>query len=80
MTIAEQLRAEGEKKGRLEGRLEGKLEGERELLRKQLTRRFGSLPSWVDAKLVHADVDALEDWSMRVLDATTLEAFFSEQH
>ena len=63
--------------GKEEGRVEGKQEGARTeaagLLTRQLQRRFGRLPKAVSRKLNTADLVTLEDWSLRLLDAATLE-------
>lgn len=59
-----------------EGRTEGRTEGEARVLRRQLTRRFGPLPAWVEAKLAGAGSDQLEAWADRVLETTTLEEIF----
>ena len=75
---------QGAQKGRLEGRLEGlqqglqkgKLEGEALVLQRQLTRRFGPLPEWVQTRLRSASSEELETWADRVLDATRLEEVF----
>jgi predicted transposase YdaD len=60
---------EGEQKGRLEGRLEG----EAALLLRLLERRFGALPDWVRDRIAAADTASLEEWSLRLLDAGSLE-------
>jgi flagellar biosynthesis/type III secretory pathway protein FliH len=71
---------QGAQKGRLEGRLEGlqqgKLEGEALVVQRLLTRRFGPLPEWVQARLRSASSEELETWADRVLDATRLEDVF----
>ena len=54
-------------------------QGEAQILRRQLTRRFGPLPDWVEAKLSEASTDTLELWADRILDAATFEEVFSEQ-
>ncbi len=63
--------------GKEEGRVEGKQEGARTeaagLLTRLLERRFGRLPKAVSRKLNTADLVTLEDWSLRLLDAATLE-------
>jgi hypothetical protein len=46
------------------------------VLRRQLARRFGSLPEWTEERLTHADLTQIEAWADRVLDADTLEAVF----
>nr|VFK15677.1 MAG: conserved hypothetical protein (putative transposase or invertase) [Candidatus Kentron sp. LPFa] len=68
--------AKGLEKGRVEGRAEGRAEGEIALLRRQLIRRFGDLPDWAEARLAEADASRFETWSERILEATSLSAFF----
>jgi predicted transposase YdaD len=64
-------------RGKQEGRVEGEQEGARRealgLLTRLLERRFGLLPEAAAQKLNTADLATLESWSLRVLDATTLE-------
>ena len=67
---------EGHKEGRQEGRQEGQIEGERVLVRRQLARRFGVLPAWAEQHIAAADTTALEQWGLRLLDATSLEEVF----
>jgi hypothetical protein len=67
---------EGRLEGRLEGRQEGRQEGESSILRRQLDRRFGPLPDWVDARLATANTAQLEAWALRILEADSLEAVF----
>ena len=43
-----------------------------------LSRRFGPLPAWVEAKLVGAEPAQLEAWGERVLEAATLAAVLAE--
>ena len=64
--------------GRKEGRKEGLRLGMVEVLRKQATQRFGDLPAWAVERLDRADVDTLERWSGRLLDAERLEDVFGE--
>jgi predicted transposase YdaD len=59
-----------------EGRQEGQQDGERILLRRQLASRFGPLPEWAEQQLVAADTATLEQWGMRLLEATSLEEVF----
>lgn len=79
---AKEFEAECEKKGRMEGRMEGRLEGRMEgevrMLERQLTRRFGELPSWIRQRLSSASEAQLEHWSEAVLDAESLTAIFGE--
>ena len=61
-----------------QGRQEGRQEGELRLLLRQLRKRFGELPGWVEERLRQAPSGMLETWSERILTASTLEEVFSE--
>ena len=65
-----------ERIGIAKGRVEGRVEGESRLLRKQLERRFGALPTWATDKLNSAAEQDLESWGEAVLTAPTLDAVF----
>jgi len=67
-----------ERIGIAKGRLEGRLEGESKLLRKQLERRFGILPTWATDKLNSAAEQDFESWGEAVLTAPTLDAVFED--
>ena len=73
MTLAQQFRQEGIEEGIQKGRQE---EGIR-LLRRQLQRRFGELPAWVEVRLTEGTFDDLEQWSERILEATQIEDVFA---
>jgi len=60
-------------KSREEGRQEGRAEGELAVVRRLIEKRFGSLPDWASGKLVALSAAELEDLSVRVLDARSLE-------
>jgi hypothetical protein len=66
----------GRQQGWQEGRQEGRQEGEALLLQKQLTHRFGPLPTWVEQRLHQANTQELELWAERVLEAGTLQGIF----
>jgi hypothetical protein len=68
----QQWRAEGEAAGMLKGRAVG----EATLLLRLLERRFGPLSPEVRARIEAAESAALEEWSLRVLDARTIEEVF----
>ncbi|MBI4330663.1 MAG: DUF4351 domain-containing protein [Chloroflexi bacterium] len=51
-------------------------EGEALALRRQLARRFGPLPPWVEERLAQADRETLERWAERLLEAATIEEVF----
>jgi len=61
------------KRGLEEGKLEGKLEGELQILRRQIEKRFGPMPKWADERLTAQSAAELEDLSVRILDATSIE-------
>ena len=62
------------KKGRQEGRKEGRQEGELTILRRQIEKRFGSVPNWAEERLEKLSAKELEDLSVRVLDAKSIES------
>ena len=55
----------------LAGERKGRQEGEAKMLTRQLQRRFGNLPTWASDKISKANQSTLEEWSLRILDATT---------
>ena len=68
---------EWKEQGIEQGIEQGKKQGEAILLKRQLTRRFGDLPDWVEAQLESATTEILEQWGERILDAETLKEVFS---
>lgn len=61
-----------------QGLQQGRQEGELNLLRRLLQRRFGTLPKWVEEKLVQADSPSLELWADQVLNAKSLQGVFDK--
>ena len=57
---------------------QGLLQGQARTLLRQLERRFGPVSEAVHARLSAADLDMLDRWADRVLDAPTLDAVFDE--
>ena len=57
-------------------RAEGVLTGEVKVLKRQLEKRFGSLPTWAIDKLENAAEQELDTWSESILSAETLMAVF----
>jgi hypothetical protein len=51
----------------------GEQRGEANLLIRLLERRFGALPGWARDRIAAADIPTLEEWGLRVLDASNLE-------
>ncbi|MBF0583193.1 MAG: DUF4351 domain-containing protein [Magnetococcales bacterium] len=45
---------------------------------RQLQRRFGDLPPWASQKIADAELSTLEEWSLRILDAPTLESVLAD--
>ncbi|HEY0940602.1 MAG TPA: DUF4351 domain-containing protein [Steroidobacter sp.] len=43
---------------------------------RQLRRRFGELPEWVQPRLRQAPSEQLERWGERLLEVDTLDALF----
>ena len=67
---------EGRRQGLQEGRQEGLQKGRQEVLRAQLTKRFGSVPSWAERRMANLSASELDDIAVRLLDAPSLEALF----
>ncbi|MBF0462223.1 MAG: DUF4351 domain-containing protein [Magnetococcales bacterium] len=57
---------------------EGEQKGEAKMLVRQLQRRFGNVPEWANEKIAKADLSSLEEWSLRILDAPTLESVLAD--
>ena len=61
------------KRGLQEGELKGELKGELTVLRRLIGKRFGAIPSWVEAQLAGRSAAELEELSVRMLDAKSIE-------
>jgi len=68
-----------ERMGIEQGLQQGRREGEATVVRRLLTRRFGPLPAWVEARLAQASLQDLEQWADRILEAQQLEAVFGAE-
>jgi hypothetical protein len=55
------------------GLQEGRQEGERKILRRQMERRFGVIPEWVDQRLNGLSEPEIEELGLRLLDALSLQ-------
>jgi hypothetical protein len=64
---------EGELIGERKGERIGELKGELAILRRLLEKRFGPLPAWAEQRLSARSKDELEELSVRILDAPTIE-------
>ncbi|MBF0098513.1 MAG: Rpn family recombination-promoting nuclease/putative transposase [Magnetococcales bacterium] len=60
------------------GEQAGEKKGKVEMLTRQLQRLFGDLPTWASDKIAKADLSTLEEWSLRILDAPTLESILAD--
>ncbi len=69
----------GIRKGEQLGLRKGIPQGEALILRRLLSRRFGPMPAWAEAKLNQASTDDLELWADRVLTADSLDAVFRDR-
>ena len=68
---------QGRAEGRVEGLTQGRAEGGRlvaaKILKSQLRSRFGELSPQAMDRIDRADVDTLERWAQRILDATSTD-------
>ncbi len=64
---------EGELIGELKGERKGELKGERKVLRRLIQKRFGAIPDWAEERLAARSAPDLEELSLRVLDAQSIE-------
>lgn len=51
-------------------------EVESNMLLRQLKHRFGEIPNWAEEKITKTDRATLEEWSLRLLNAHSLEDVF----
>jgi predicted transposase/invertase (TIGR01784 family) len=68
---------QGVAKGREEGREQGRDDERRRILSRILTKRFGAVPSQVQARVDAASPEDLERWADRAIDASTLDEVFA---
>ena len=61
------------KKGVQQGRQEGRQEGELTILRRQIQKRFGTIPNWADERLTRLSIAELENLSLRLLEVDTIQ-------
>ena len=52
---------------------EGELKGELTVLRRQIEKLFGAIPSWAEERLAGRSAAELEELSVRLLDAKSIE-------
>ena len=73
---AKEWMAEGAAKGEAKGEAKGKVEGKADTLFRLLRRRFQTLPSHLEDSIRAADIDRLDEWIDRILDAKSLDDVF----
>ncbi|MBF0437328.1 MAG: DUF4351 domain-containing protein [Magnetococcales bacterium] len=69
----------GEQRGELRGEQRGEQRGEAKILTRQLQRRFGIVPDWASEKITKAEPSSLEEWSLRIFEAQSLDDVFSDR-
>ncbi|MBF0141605.1 MAG: DUF4351 domain-containing protein, partial [Magnetococcales bacterium] len=57
----------------------GVKKGEAMMLTRLLQRRFGTVPDWANEKIAKADLPSLENWSLRIFDAQSLDDVFADK-
>ena len=62
----------------LQERMDGKQEEGASMLTRLLQRRFGNVPTWASEKIAKAELPSLEEWSLRFVDAKTLDEVFAD--
>jgi len=67
---------QGRQEGMLEGKLEGKLEEAVNTLNRLLAKRFGNVPNEMKVQLESANLEQVEAWFDRAIDAARLEDVF----
>jgi len=67
---------QGMQQGKQQGLQAGLGQGRQAVLQRLLTKRFGSLPDWVLARLAAATPDELDQFAEALLDAPDLESVF----
>jgi predicted transposase YdaD len=75
---------EGMQQGRLEGlqqgMQQGRLEGLRDVIRHQIEKRFGPLPSPVETQLLGLSAVELDTMALDLIDAESVDALFTRSH
>jgi len=55
---------------------QGMQQGIHKILTTPLSCRFGTLPEWAKKKIEEADVVSIEEWSLKLLSASTVDEVF----
>ncbi|KOR30168.1 hypothetical protein TI05_14395, partial [Achromatium sp. WMS3] len=70
--------AKGKIAGEMLGISKGKAEGETLMLKKQILRKFKTLPKWAEQQIDKANSKQLENWAENIFDAETLKQLLSD--
>ncbi|MBF0132420.1 MAG: DUF4351 domain-containing protein [Magnetococcales bacterium] len=54
-------------------------DSEAKILTRLLQRRFGIVPDWANEKIAKAEQSSLENWSLRIFDAQSLDDVFADR-
>jgi predicted transposase/invertase (TIGR01784 family) len=76
MTTAERFIAHGEERG-LE---KGEVRGQAKTLLRLLAAKFGDIPAGIDNRIHSAGPDQLDQWTLKILTATTIDEIFEQFH
>jgi len=63
----------------MKAQMESRQEGEANILTRLLQRRFGTVPEWAKEKIAKAELPSIEEWSLRIFDAQSLDDVFSDK-
>lgn len=67
---------QGMVRGIEQGMVQGRTDAARRMLSKQMEKRFGSIPVELVLRIASADLETLERWSLRLMDAKTIAETF----
>jgi predicted transposase YdaD len=76
----QQGRLEGLQQGMQQGMQQGRLEGLRDVIRHQIEKRFGPLPSPVETQLLGLSAVELDTMALDLIDAESVDALFTRSH
>ncbi|MEO5329719.1 MAG: DUF4351 domain-containing protein [Magnetococcus sp. THC-1_WYH] len=63
----------------MKAQMESEQKGEANILTRLLQRRFGTVPEWAKEKIAKAELPSIEEWSLRIFDAQSLDDVFSDK-
>ncbi|AEC21741.1 hypothetical protein PT7_3201 [Pusillimonas sp. T7-7] len=77
MTYVNTIERVALRRGREEGKQEGGRATATSILIALITRKFGEVPNWAQARLAGADQSSLDRWAVQILDAKRIEDVFA---